>query len=343
MATIDAEKIARETMPDMVENDVPPTPENYAVWYHYMSGRNQELVDKINQLKSKNMQFSPTVMRQLHDKYLSEHAKKAELQRQSYNAQSLIADVMSIMNGFGGEASSYNQELDDYIKDLSGKYDGGESFQEMLKNLLQKSVNMRESGDGLQKKLEESKKEAETLRQNLERITEEANRDALTGLYNRKVFDRSLEEMAKVSNEDNRTFSLLMLDIDYFKDFNDKHGHQVGDEVLRIVGRELMNTVKGSDIVTRYGGEEFSVLLPNTNLTGAMTVAENLRRTIASKELKRRGTDENYGALTVSIGAAQFRAGSDSANSILKRADKALYTSKQKGRNRVTPESHSKR
>lgn len=335
-----AKKIARSTMPDMVENDIPPTPENYAVWYQYMAGNNQKLVDRINDIKKSGNGFGQAVMRKLYEEFLSDSFKKAEIQRQSYNAQSLVADIVGLMSSVDGETSSYNQHLDDYIDKLSGKYKGDETFQKMMKDLLQKTTAMRESSGDLQQKLVESRQEAEQLRSSIARITEEANRDALTGLYNRKVFDRSLKEMASIADDTNRTFSLLMLDIDHFKEFNDKHGHQVGDEVLKIVAHELMNSVKGSDVVTRYGGEEFAVLLPNTPLPGAMTVAENLRKSIASKELTRRDTQENFGVLTVSIGAAQYRAGKDKVPPFIKRADDALYRSKKGGRNRVTAESH---
>jgi diguanylate cyclase len=131
-----------------------------------------------------------------------------------------------------------------------------------------------------------------------------------------------------------------MLDIDHFKQFNDKFGHLLGDEVLKIVARAITYCVRGKDIVARYGGEEFCVLLPGTPLSGAMKVADTIRTTIAMRDLKRKDTGESFGSITVSVGAAQFRSrGEDDIDALVKRADDALYRSKMAGRNRVTGES----
>jgi len=108
--------------------------------------------------------------------------------------------------------------------------------------------------------------------------------------------------------------------------------------VLKIVAKNLTDSVKGKDTVARYGGEEFSVILPDTQINGAMIVADMIRKAIASKELKRRDTGENYGVITVSIGVGKFRPDSDDADKLIERADKALYRSKYSGRNRVTQE-----
>ena len=130
-----------------------------------------------------------------------------------------------------------------------------------------------------------------------------------------------------------------MMDIDHFKAFNDNFGHLLGDEVLKIVAKSLTDCVKGADVVARYGGEEFSVILPNTPLNGAQRVAETIRATIAKRELKRRDSGESYGQITVSVGVSLLRPGSDTNESLIKRADDALYKSKRHGRNRVTLEA----
>lgn len=333
-----AKQVARKAIPEMLQHGVPPTPENFAVWYTFRTGRNKQLTHKMDKLLKANAEFSPTLNQELFETYVSDIKQKQEIQRQTYTAQSLMSDLLQMIGVIGSETDSYNESLDGYMKEIAGKYEDSD-LAAMMKELVSKTAAMRDSSGNMSAKLAESRREVEDLRENLVRITEEASRDPLTGLANRKTFDKNMKDfMASVAKGDFE-FSLLMLDIDHFKSFNDKHGHLVGDEVLKIVARELMNAVKGRDVVARFGGEEFAVLLPNTNLNGALIVAENLRHSIASRELTHRDTKEHYGTITISVGAAQYHPKGDTATSLIKRADEALYRSKKGGRNRVTQES----
>jgi diguanylate cyclase len=128
--------------------------------------------------------------------------------------------------------------------------------------------------------------------------------------------------------------SLLMLDIDRFKDFNDNHGHQAGDQVLRQVAQVLTSSVKGRDLVARYGGEEFAVILPQTGLEGARQLAEQMRRDVAGHRVVLKATGRELGRITLSIGCAQQHWGEPVAD-LVRRADRALYQAKRLGRNRV--------
>jgi diguanylate cyclase len=132
--------------------------------------------------------------------------------------------------------------------------------------------------------------------------------------------------------------ALLLADIDHFKAFNDTYGHLTGDQVLRLVAMALKQTVKGQDIAARYGGEEFAIILPNTTLRSAVTVADHIRRAVMTKELMKRSTGEHLGRITVSVGAATLRK-DDSGSSLIERADNALYAAKRYGRNRVMCET----
>jgi diguanylate cyclase len=130
----------------------------------------------------------------------------------------------------------------------------------------------------------------------------------------------------------------MLTDIDHFKTFNDNFGHLTGDQVLRLVAMSVKHNVKGKDTAARYGGEEFAVILPNTTLRAAVTVAEHIRRAVMAKELMKRSTDENLGRMTISIGVATLRK-SDTGQSLIERADTCLYAAKRHGRNRVICET----
>ena len=132
--------------------------------------------------------------------------------------------------------------------------------------------------------------------------------------------------------------SLMLTDIDHFKTFNDSFGHLTGDQVLRLVAMSVKHNVKGKDTAARYGGEEFAVILPNTMLRAAVTVADHIRRAVMAKELMKRSTGENLGRMTISIGVATLRK-SDTGQSLIERADTCLYAAKRHGRNRVICET----
>jgi diguanylate cyclase len=153
-------------------------------------------------------------------------------------------------------------------------------------------------------------------------------------LYNRKAFDTEIVLRTKESDDIGAPMVLMLLDIDYFKKFNDSYGHQVGDQVLRLVAKTLTDNVKGRDIAARYGGEEFAIILPETPLTAGTKVAEMLRKSVESKEIVNKATKENLGRITLSIGIAEYIKG-ESISELVARADAALYAAKNAGRNRV--------
>ena len=197
---------------------------------------------------------------------------------------------------------------------------------------------MRETNKALEDRLTLSKSEISNLQQSLEAIRAESLTDPLTGLGNRKYFDRSIEWRCRTALANGEPLSLLMFDIDHFKSFNDSYGHLTGDQVLRLVGMSLKQTIKGQDITARYGGEEFAVVLPNTALRQALTVADHIRRAVMSKELKKKSTGEILGRVTISVGVSMLKPGDDT-DSLIERADACLYAAKRNGRNRVICEA----
>jgi two-component system, cell cycle response regulator len=174
----------------------------------------------------------------------------------------------------------------------------------------------------------------ERLRDNVQMSIEMAITDALTGLHNRRYMESHLSTLVEQAGLRGKPLTVLVLDIDYFKSVNDTHGHDAGDDVLREFAQRLKKSIRGIDLACRYGGEEFVVVMPETDMAVATMVAERLRRRVACEPFPVcRGA--NAVEITISIGLAAQASTNDTAANVLKRADQALYRAKRDGRNRV--------
>tara|TARA_B100001939_G_scaffold342673_1_gene354147 strand:+ start:9726 stop:11099 length:1374 start_codon:yes stop_codon:yes gene_type:complete len=178
------------------------------------------------------------------------------------------------------------------------------------------------------------KRYANRLRRNMKKSMEMAMTDAVTGLYNRHFLSSHLDNLMSPENDKRRTVSVLMMDIDHFKPINDKYGHASGDEVLYEFAQRISDNIRSIDLAARFGGEEFVVVMPETDLEFAYFVAERLRKSICNEPFEISGSDEPIN-VTVSIGVAISGDKNLSSSKLLVAADKALYQAKETGRNRV--------
>jgi two-component system cell cycle response regulator len=181
------------------------------------------------------------------------------------------------------------------------------------------------------------KRYTERLRDNVQMSIEMAITDALTGLFNRRYMETHVGTLVEQASTRGKPLTVLVLDIDYFKSINDTHGHDAGDDVLREFAIRIKKSIRGIDLACRYGGEEFVVVMPETDMAVATLVAERLRRRIASEPFP---IQQGAGKVevTISIGIAALGRGENAA-AVLKRADQALYRAKRDGRNRVVPDA----
>jgi two-component system cell cycle response regulator len=182
------------------------------------------------------------------------------------------------------------------------------------------------------------KRYAERLRENVQQSIEMAITDALTGLSNRYYMESHLTALLEQSAARGKSLTVLMVDIDYFKSINDSYGHDAGDDVLRQFATRVRKSIRGIDLACRYGGEEFVIVMPETDMAVATIVAERLRRRIAAEPFTiQQGAHQIE--TTISIGIATLDAADDSVAKMLKRADQALYRAKRDGRNRVVADA----
>jgi two-component system cell cycle response regulator len=172
------------------------------------------------------------------------------------------------------------------------------------------------------------------LRHNVQLSLEMAITDQLTGLHNRRYMARHLDSLISNAQKSNKPLSFLIMDIDHFKSVNDTHGHDIGDEVLREFSNRISANIRGIDLACRYGGEEFVVVMPDTDVEFAHTIAERLRKSVETNSIEISRVP-NVLNITISIGIAVSQGEGDNAEKLLHRADQALYRAKREGRNRV--------
>jgi diguanylate cyclase len=248
----------------------------------------------------------------------------------------VLAEVMRHILDAGGETGRYRELLQNYAgRNINGAT--RDKIREIVATLLKETQSMEKKTALTEKKLNAGAQAVEQLRKELERVREAATSDALTGLANRRAFDIELQRAIERAEDESLDLCLLFIDIDYFRRYNEMHGHLVGDEILRFVARNLKQCVRGRDLACRFDSDEFAVLLPGTQMFGALACANNIQATVSSQNLRRRSTKDHIGAVTLSIGVATFRRG-ESAEEFQKRAAQALFRAKSTGRNRVVSE-----
>jgi diguanylate cyclase len=312
-------------------------PRNYEIWYVYATGYNSPLNKIINETLARNGHLTEADLEQIYETYLSHLKTTDRIDKVGARVIGEIDDVMRLIDDALEMSTSYDASLSGASEKLTSAQ-SHEEIRSVVDTLTKSTHEMRDTNKALEERLALSRTEISNLQQSLEAIRAESLTDPLTGLGNRKYFDRSIETLVQSAMASGEPLSLLMFDIDHFKSFNDSYGHLTGDQVLRLVGMSLKQTIKGQDITARYGGEEFAVVLPNTALRQALTVADHIRRAVMSKELKKKSTGEILGRVTISVGVSMLKPGDDT-DSLIERADACLYAAKRAGRNRVICEA----
>lgn len=312
-------------------------PRNYEIWYVYATGYNAPLNKIINETLARHGKLTEGDLEQIYETYLSHIKTTDRIDKVGARVIGEIDDVVKVLSEALAMTGSYDASLSGATDELSSAK-SRDQIKSIVATLLRSTSEMRETNKALEDRLTLSKNEISNLQQSLEAIRAESLTDPLTGLGNRKYFDRMIGMAVQSALVSGEPLSLLLFDIDHFKSFNDSYGHLTGDQVLRLVGLSMKQTIKGQDITARYGGEEFAVLLPNTALRQALTVADHIRRAVMAKELKKKSTGEILGRVTISVGVSMLKQGDDT-EALIERADACLYAAKRNGRNRVICEA----
>jgi diguanylate cyclase len=315
---------------------IPPYPQFYELLYTYATGVNPTLNARINAIFREG---DPTVdlAERLYNEFLKAKDANERISSVSDRMSKRIEAVHEAIDSAMDTASAYSGTLQSATGDLSEDLDA-DALKLMARRLLTETHRMQDANQELEQKLDASREDIQQLQRDLDDVRREAMLDPLTKIFNRKHFDDGLLHAYADAKGGSGPLSLMLLDIDHFKRFNDTWGHQTGDQVLRLVAMTLKSNIKGKDIAARYGGEEFAAVLPETDLEGAVILADNIRKAIQAKELLKRSTNEKLGRITASFGVAAYHKG-DTPSSLIERADRCLYAAKNAGRNRVISEN----
>ena len=329
--TLDRARLALDLLQ---RHHIPPTPPRFTVGYLFYLGEPAELVRVMDRLVS-HEKLSAQTVDEVYEQFFGRRIEEAELREASKRIETTVSQVVEYIDAAAEDAEHYGTVLAGFTTKAG---EPNTDLGREVSTVLTETKHMAESNRELEERLQASTREITELREHLERLEREASMDGLTGVANRKRFDVSLREQIAAANRDQTQLSLLMIDIDFFKKFNDTYGHLLGDQVLRLVARYLTDCIKGNDMAARYGGEEFAVVLPRTRLEDAVQVAEQIRSHVASKKVVNRRTGEVLGKITLSIGVAEYRL-NETPGELIHRADEALYLAKSNGRDPVRSEA----
>lgn len=333
----DKEQVAeymRLALPLMTKNGVPMTPDNYTVWYEYVSGRNARLTAKIDALLLEENGITQQQSKELYEQFFDRGKDQAALQEMRQDLRRVLTEVLNFVSAGAVTSAKSSQKLKSFLDSIHSDM-SQEEVHEIIDQVLEETRIAASSGDLLTERLNSAVSDIQGLKKDLEQAKIEAKTDTLTKLANRKAFDDLLSKVTQDADNTGIEVCIIFCDLDFFTKVNETHGHLVGDQVLKVVASSLKGAVKGRDLVVRYGGEEFAILLLNTSLSNVKKLAENIRLDIASKRIQRKDTHESLGAITMSFGIARYFP-NEGSESFMQRVDRALYMSKRKGRNAIS-------
>jgi diguanylate cyclase len=325
--------LAARALVDMRRCKVWPTPLNFELWIQIIAEPEGALAKEVARLIAAGEAITETKSAELAAAYLVNHISGDNLSAAS-------AKLATQIDTIGRALADAQREHADYGRTLAGAtavfaQADAPVLAQMIATLTQATRLVQSQSSALERRLQDSTSEVERLQQHLSVVRRDAMTDALTGLANRKAWDEGIDKAVAHASAKGEPLAVAILDIDHFKRFNDTWGHQTGDQVIRYVASVIGRVGAPPRLAARYGGEEYAIALPGDTAEAATNLLDTVRLEIASRHLKRRSTNEDLGAVTVSIGVAQYRPG-ESATSLVERADVALYASKHGGRNLVT-------
>jgi diguanylate cyclase len=323
-----ADSLAKQAMDLMSKYRVPPSPDNFSIWFRYAARSSAELNKTIDVLIGNRRPFDEATNRDLVRIYLLGD-QQGDL---SDKIRKLVHSARDLLTSAIDDQKAQIKTL----HDVSIRADQADP-KFLIGNLLDELLKATSRAKTLEIGFVKTSHELDKMRETLARSDQSAKTDPLTGLANRRGLDEKLHAAQIRAMERGDALSILLVDIDHFKRFNDTYGHRVGDQVLRLTAGMFRQQLRHSDFAARYGGEELIGVLEDADLKTTQAIAERIRVAVCERKVRKRSTGEDLGAITVSIGVAEFQPG-ESVTDLIERADRALYCAKHAGRNRTATE-----
>lgn len=326
--------VAEKAMRSIAEQRVPPTPHNFHVWFKYALGAPVGLKRTIDILIANKRKFDAITNRDLYTTYVgSKGIDEAVAHQVSQQLHAVLASAQKFLN----TAIADNRTQIEAISEVADRSETETDPRLLIETLMNELSKAATRATKLEAQFVEKSRELDMIRESLSQSEARARTDTLTGLPNRRALEEFFRAAQADAMEQGRPLSALLIDIDHFKQFNDKFGHGVGDQVLRLVAKAVRDRVREDDLPARYGGEELIAILPGADLAICAATAERIRSSLADCKITRRSTGEELPGITVSIGVGQFQGG-ESMEDLIDRCDRALYQAKKRGRNCVVTE-----
>jgi diguanylate cyclase len=319
--TREAADLLKQAVPHMVRHDIPPNPVHYALWYSYCKGSDPELNRRLDKTIQDFTSFPPETASKLFRDFII-RGELEEARAGQHQVIELVDDIEGDVQRSVSGSQHYQASLSHGLAALQEPI--VDDLPSVLNELQLSTQQMQDQQEKFLYRLRSAQAEIQNLRSQLERAQAAAT----------LAFTRLLEQALA---GDTKGLALVMLDIDHFKQFNDQYGHPLGDRVLQHVGQLLRDLLPARGVAARYGGEEFCIILQDCfDMGTAADFAEQLRLKIQALRVKVRSTDKVLDTITASFGMALAEPG-DTFDSLVTRADDALYQAKRNGRNQIHP------
>ena len=319
---------------------VTAAPRSYEVWYTYVTGERPSLNTDLRSRLEVQPSLGSEEIDTLYWAHLSERRMADVSGKAGAEMLGEVGKIMSLLDAALQSTERYDASLTALSADLEGAGQP-ERLKAILDALTAATSDVASTNRNLETSLRESRAEIDALRHTLDSVRLESLTDPLTGIANRKLFETTLASTVEDAHALRGPLSLIVIDIDHFKRFNDTYGHPTGDQVLRLVSSTMRQQVDPRATLARFGGEEFAMILPGFDLVEATGCAETVRTSVERRELLKRATGESLGRVTVSLGVAVLQDG-ESATSLLERADACMYGAKRSGRNRTVTDGDAR-
>ncbi|GIU43059.1 diguanylate cyclase [Shewanella sairae] len=325
----------KKAIPLMLKHQIPTTPTNYALWYTYVGEKSPMLNQHLDKVIAQYNTCPPSQSECLYQEFLSDPMELDIIDMQ-LNLDAMVTELSQSIKDTNLDAGQFQSKINQNHSKLNKIENEGFTIEEVLtvvKSLVRDSNEIKLSAQHFSEQLAKAQSEIDALKAQLKKSEHEIRFDALTGSLNRRAFNKDLKGILEQYPQG---LCLIIADIDHFKVFNDTYGHQLGDQVLKAVSRRLDESCQNGTKLYRFGGEEFALIVPNSQLRRARQLAESMRRSLEKLVVKDKRKGDNINNINASFGVAEFSQ-QDTINTLIERADKQLYQAKRLGRNRVMP------